>query len=282
MAGPHFEISEVDDLIKVGSAALNPSVVYPLGGNIESKTYMHSLPDDLWANWRACSVCGHPQFPAYYILDPTPMSYGASFTVVMPRTLHLLGSYLCQSDAEHPPNVNFLAIVEDSESDAPRYRANLADLFFKAKRELPPGTILYADLAALFEFLSWTPAEAERNADDHAWNESFPAVGPGVYILEAGCASAGSSGAACSLPEVGSSSAVELRVSDNRGAHIISSSATFLVPRTRALRWKLSRWWTALRALLLSLAVNSWSTTAVLPPLVLLFGPQNSSIPHPS
>ena len=112
-------------------------------------------------------------------LDKFSMSYGACFTVVMPSSIHL-GSFLCQSDAEHPPNVSFLMIVEASSSDPPRYRANVADLFFKARCELPPGTILYADLAALFEFLSWTP-EAKRNADDHAWNESFPAVRPGVY-----------------------------------------------------------------------------------------------------
>ena len=74
------------------------------------------------------------------------------------------------------------------------------------------------DLSALFEFLSWAP-EAARNADDHDWDELFPAVVPGVYILEAGCVSAGSSGPACSLPE-DSSSAVESRVSDNRGASI--------------------------------------------------------------
>ena len=74
------------------------------------------------------------------------------------------------------------------------------------------------DLSALFEFLSWAP-EAARNADDHDWDELFPAVVPGVYILEAGCVSAGSSGPACSLPE-DSSSAVEVRVSDNRGASI--------------------------------------------------------------
>ncbi len=108
LAWPHFEVSEVEDLIKVGSGALDPNAVYPLGGNIVSKKYMHSLPDDLWTNWRALSVCGHPHFPAYYILDPTPMSYGACFTVVMPSSLHL-GSFLCQSDAEHPPNVSLIS-----------------------------------------------------------------------------------------------------------------------------------------------------------------------------
>ena len=217
-AWPHFKVSEVEDSIKVGSGALDPNVVYPLGGHIVSKKYMHSLPDDLWANWRAFNVCSHPHFPANYILDPTPMSYGACYTVVMPSSIHL-GAFLRQSDAEHPLNVSFLMIVEASPSDPPRYRVNVADFFFKARRELPSGTILYADLSALFEFLLWTP-EAARNADDHDWIELFPEVVPGVCILEAGCVSAGSSGPACSsLPE-DSSSAVESRVSDNRGARI--------------------------------------------------------------
>ena len=64
----------------------------------------------------------------------------SSFTVVMPSSIHL-GSFLCQSDAEHPPNVSFLMIVEASSSDPLRYRVNVADLFFKARRELSPGTL---------------------------------------------------------------------------------------------------------------------------------------------
>ena len=205
-----------------GSDALNPNVVYPLGGNIVSKTYMHSLPDDL-----CLKRLRHPHFPAYYILDPTPMSYGACFTVVMPSSLHL-GSYLSQSDAEHPPNVSFLVIVEASKPEPPRYRTNPADLFFKARRELPPGTILYADLDALFDFFLWTP-EAQRNADDHDWDESIPAVAPGVYLLDAGGASPVSSGPVCSLPEV-SDSVVELCDADNRGA---DASSSVSVPRAQ-------------------------------------------------
>jgi hypothetical protein len=120
---------------------------------------------------------------------------------------------------------------------------NIADLFFKARRELPPGTILYADITALFEFLSWTP-EAARNAEDHDWDEPFPAVMPGVYILEAGCVSAGSSGPAC-------------LVQPWRFVSRTIVVPAFLVPRARKLRWELYRWWTALRALLLFLALNS-------------------------
>ena len=152
----------------------------------------------------------------------------------MPSQIHL-GSFLRQSDAEHPPNVSFLMIVEASPSDPPRYRANIPDLFFKARHELVPGTILYADLAALFQFLDWTP-EAARNADDHSWNQLFPDVAPGVYILEAGCVSAGSSGPACPVPE-DSSSAMESVVLDNRDAQDSSAAlgVTSLVdspPRT--------------------------------------------------
>jgi hypothetical protein len=43
------------------------------------------------------------------------MTHGTSLTIAMPRTVHL-DSYLRQSDAEHPPNVSFLMIVEGSES----------------------------------------------------------------------------------------------------------------------------------------------------------------------
>ena len=45
-AWPNFVISEADNLIQVGSDALNPSVVYPMGGNMVDKTYMASLPDE--------------------------------------------------------------------------------------------------------------------------------------------------------------------------------------------------------------------------------------------
>jgi hypothetical protein len=51
-------------------------------------------------------------------------------------------------------------------------------------RSPAPGTVLYADLAAFFSFVAWTP-EAQRNFEDPGWNGDFPASEPGVYILEA-------------------------------------------------------------------------------------------------
>ena len=66
----------------------------------------------------------------------------------------------------------------------PHCRANASDLFFKARYELPPGTILYADFAAFLEFILWTP-ESQRNGEDPSWSGPFPASEPGVYILEA-------------------------------------------------------------------------------------------------
>ena len=83
-----------------------------MGGNIVDKAYIVTLPDDLLANWRPFSVCGFSDFPALFILDPTSIVHGISFTIAMPHTVHL-GSYLCQSDAEHPPNVILIMIVED-------------------------------------------------------------------------------------------------------------------------------------------------------------------------
>ena len=111
--------------------------------------------------------------------------HGTSFIIPFPRTLHVV-SYIHQSDAEeHPPNISFLMIMEDSESGLPeRYRANTPELFFKALYELPPGTVLYADILVFLEFIEWTP-EAERNDVDPVWNGSFPASEPGVYLLEA-------------------------------------------------------------------------------------------------
>ena len=65
----HFVISEADNLLRVvGNVALNPSVVYPVGGNLVDKGYMASLPDELLANW----VCGYPDFPAYLSWIPPP------------------------------------------------------------------------------------------------------------------------------------------------------------------------------------------------------------------
>ena len=149
------------------------------------KTYIAAaLPDELLPNWRPFSVCGHPYYPAFFFY-PSAMVHGTSFIIPFPRTLHVV-SYIHQSDAEeHPPNISFLMIMEDSESGLPeRYRANTPELFFKALYELPPGTVLYADILVFLEFIEWTP-EAERNDVDPVWNGSFPASEPGVYLLEA-------------------------------------------------------------------------------------------------
>jgi hypothetical protein len=43
---------------------------------------------------------------------------------------------------------------------------------------------LYADIAAFFAFVAWTP-EAQQNSEDPGWDSPFPASEPGVYILEA-------------------------------------------------------------------------------------------------
>jgi len=83
-------------------------------------------------------------------------------------------------------------IVEEEVSGLPpRYRANTPEFFFKARYELPPGTLLYADIAAFFAFIAWTP-EAKQNLEDPGWNSPFPASEPGVYILEARSVSNGS------------------------------------------------------------------------------------------
>jgi hypothetical protein len=113
------------------------------------------------------------------------MVHTTSLIHTFPRIVHL-GSYLQQSDAAHPPNVDFLMIVEEEVPDTqqPRYRANFPELFFKARYELPPGTVLYADIAAFFAFVAWTP-EAQQNYGDPGWDGPFPASEPGVYILEA-------------------------------------------------------------------------------------------------
>ena len=73
----------------------------------------------------------------------------------------------------------------------PRYRANTPEFFFKARYELPPGTVLYANIAAFFTFVAWTPA-AKQNLEDPGWNSPIPASEPGVYILEARIVSSGS------------------------------------------------------------------------------------------
>ena len=91
-----------------------------------------------------------------------------------------MGAYLCQSDADHPPNVVLMSIIE--EGDLRRYNANHSDLFFQARYELPPGTIMYADLVAFKAFTTWSP-EALKNSQDPAWIRP-DAIRMGVYIME--------------------------------------------------------------------------------------------------
>ena len=105
-----------------------------------------------------------------------------------------------------------------------------SDLFFKARCELPPGTTLYADLAAFFEFISWTP-EAQRNGQDPSWCDPRPDSEPGVYILEASSVSTDLSAPACLLPRATTSVSRDLSapgVSLDRGSNSaadMSSSA---------------------------------------------------------
>ena len=180
----NFTLSDADNSARVFDVALNPSYVYPLGGNIVGKSYFAAVPSDLQSDWHPCGVCGHPDYPAHFILDPTSMVNTTSLIHTFPRIAHL-GSYLRQSDAAHPPNVDFLMIVEGEVSGMPpRYRANFPELFFKARSELPPGTVLYADIAAFFAFVAWTP-EAQQNFEDPGWDSPFPASEPGVYFLGA-------------------------------------------------------------------------------------------------
>jgi hypothetical protein len=164
--------------------------VYPLGGSLASKSYFAALRNDLQLNWHPFGICGHPDYPAYFILDPTGMVNATSLIHTFPRTVHL-GSYLRQSDADHPPNVDFFMIVEEEVAgSAPRYRANFPEFFFKARYELPPGTVLYADIAAFVAFFAWT-LEAQQNFEDSGWDSPFPASGPGVNILEVRIVSGG-------------------------------------------------------------------------------------------
>ena len=102
---PHFAVSEADRLIKVGDVAMNPNVAFPMGGgNVVDKSYMATLPDKLLAKWSQFSVFGFPDddFPAFFILDPTPIVHGIFCTVAIPGTVHL-GSYLRQSDGRGAP-----------------------------------------------------------------------------------------------------------------------------------------------------------------------------------
>jgi hypothetical protein len=181
----NFKVSDADNSVQVSDVALNPNYVYPLGGNIVAKPYFASLSGDLKLGWHPCGVCGHPGYPAFYNFDPTTTVFSSCLSHTFPRIVHL-GSYLQQSDAAHPPNVDFLMIVEDEVPgmQPPRYRANFAEFFFKARHELPPGTVLYADIAAFLAFVAWTP-EAQQNYEDPGWDEPFPASEVGVFILEA-------------------------------------------------------------------------------------------------
>ena len=49
-----------------------------------------------------------------------------------------------------------MIVEEEVAGSAPRYRANFPEFFFKARYELPPGTVLYADIAAFVAFFAWT------------------------------------------------------------------------------------------------------------------------------
>ena len=123
--------------------------------------------------------------------------------------------------------------MEGSESDAPCYRANAADLLFKARYELPPGIILYADISAFHEFIFWTPG-AVKNGNDEAWDSPFPAVEPGVYLMEARNVSSGVP--PCLLSE-STNISKDLSASGTCVADVSSSTdVPSLAPRTRALQ----------------------------------------------
>ena len=47
----NFALSDVDNSARVHDVALNPSYVYPLGGNIVAKSYFLSLSSDLQSDW---------------------------------------------------------------------------------------------------------------------------------------------------------------------------------------------------------------------------------------
>ncbi len=114
----------------------------------------------------------------YYNFDTSAAIDGQTGTVVMPRAVHL-GSYLRQSDADHP-NIVFMSIIEGGTRR--RYNANHSDLFIQARHDLPPGTILYVDVAAFKAFTAWSPA-ALKNSQDPAWTRP-DVVHAGVFILE--------------------------------------------------------------------------------------------------
>ena len=120
-------------------------------------------------------------------------------------------------------------IVEDPDSSLPqRYRANNPELFFKAKYELPPGTVLFADISAFLEFIEWTP-EAKHNG---VWNGPFPASSePGVYILEASSIPSGLSAPVCLLPAA-TSVAMDSSASGSCVGATCHCPLAFMVPRS--------------------------------------------------
>jgi hypothetical protein len=64
-----------------------------------------------------------------------------------------------------------------------RYNANNhADLLIQAEHELPPGTILYADIAAFKTFTAWWSPAALRSSQDPSWTRP-DVVHAGVFIL---------------------------------------------------------------------------------------------------
>ena len=172
-------VSEKENLVRVGAAAQPYDVAYPIGGNLVSVSCFEGLAEEERKGWFQFEVCGSPGYPAYYNFDTSAAIDGQTGTVVMPRAVHL-GSYLRQSDADHPHNVFFLSIIEGG--DRRRYKANHADLFIQAEHKLPPGTILYADVAAFKAFTAWSPT-ALKNSQDPAL--TLPdVVHAGVFILE--------------------------------------------------------------------------------------------------
>jgi hypothetical protein len=126
-----------------------------------SVSYFEELAEEEREGWFPFEICGSPGYPAYYNFDTSAAIDGQTGTVVMPWAVYL-GSYLRQSDAEHPRNVAFL-MINEGRRNLRRYNANHADLFIQAEHELPPGTILYADIAAFKAFTVWSPAALKNS-----------------------------------------------------------------------------------------------------------------------
>ena len=146
---PNFVVSEIENFVRVGAAALPTDVAYPIGGDLVSVSYFEGLAEEEREGWFQFEVCGSPAYPAYYNSDTSDAIDGQTGTVVMPRAVHL-GSYLRQSVADHPPNVVFMSVTEGG--NRRRYNANHSDLFIQARHELHPRTILYTDVAAFKAF----------------------------------------------------------------------------------------------------------------------------------